>query len=130
MLNVVLVEDNSADVFLIDRALHEAGLQYRLRTFDNGEEAMKFLEQPEEAEVPDVFLMDWNLPRVHGKEILRAISGSGLFRNSPRVVFTSSDSPVDRSEVERLGGIFVNKPRTLDEFMGIGRKIQAILQAR
>ena len=130
MLKVVLVEDNSADVFLINRALHEAGLQFTLQTFDNGEEAMKFLERRDESAVPDVFVMDWNLPRVHGKEILRAISCSDPFRDAPRVVLTSSDSPVDRGEVERLGGIFFNKPRTLEEFMAIGRKIQAILQAR
>jgi two-component system, chemotaxis family, response regulator Rcp1 len=128
-LDIVLVEDNSADVFLIKRALQEAGLTFSLRTFKDGEEALKFVEAAEETSAaPDIFLMDWNLPRVHGKEILRAIRHSGLLSKTPRVVLTSSDSPVDRTDVEGLGGVFVSKPRSLEEFMQIGRRVKSILE--
>lgn len=128
-LDIVLIEDNSADVFLIRRALQEAGLTFSLRTFKDGEEALRFVESAEEtAAAPDIFLMDWNLPRVHGKELLRAIRKSGSLNKTPRVVLTSSDSPVDRNDVEGLGGVFVSKPRSLEEFMQIGRRVKSILE--
>ena len=129
-LDIVLIEDNSADVFLIRRALQEAGLSFSLRTFKDGEEALRFVETVEETSIaPDIFLMDWNLPRVHGKDILRAIGHSAPLMKTPRVVLTSSDSPVDRTDVEDLGGVFVSKPRSLEEFMQIGRRVKSILEA-
>ena len=126
-LEVVLVEDNSADVFLIRRALDEAGLNFNLRTFRDGEEALRFVEKLEETAAPDLFLMDWNLPRIHGRQILEALGNCAGLNKTPRVVLTSSESPVDRMAVEKLGGVFVSKPRTLDEFMQIGLKIKVIL---
>lgn len=126
-LDVVLIEDNSADVFLIGQALREAGLVFNLRTFKDGEEALTFVEG---SITPDLFLMDWNLPRIHGKEILAAIGQCDRLLKTPRIVLTSSESPIDRREVEELGGVFVSKPRTLDEFMQIGQRIKSILDVR
>ena len=126
-LDVVLVEDNSADVFLIDRALQEAGLDFRLRTFKDGEEALNFLGDMRNASTPDVFLIDWNLPRVPGKAVLQAIGNIGDFGKTTRIVLTSSDSPADQSEVEQLGAVFFSKPRSLDEFIQIGQKIRTLL---
>lgn len=123
-LDVVLVEDNSADVFLIREALREAGLDFNLCILRNGEEALTFIEG---GATPDVFLMDWNLPRIHGKEILAAIGDCGRLENTPRIVLTSSESPADRKEVEQLGAVFIKKPRTLAEFINIGRRIKTIL---
>jgi chemotaxis family two-component system response regulator Rcp1 len=114
-------------VFLIRRALLEAGLDFSLRCFKDGEEALKFVEKVQESAAPDIFLMDWNLPRVHGKDVLRAIGLCGWLNKTPRMVLTSSDSPVDRTDVEGLGGVFVSKPRSLEEFMQIGRRVRVIL---
>jgi len=127
MLEVVLIEDNSADVYLIGRALREAGLKFNLRTFKDGEEALRFVENSDQTAAPDLFLMDWNLPRVHGRQILEAIEHSILLGRTPRIVLTSSESPVDRQAVEDLGGVFVSKPRTLEEFMQVGYRVKAIL---
>jgi chemotaxis family two-component system response regulator Rcp1 len=129
-LQVVLIEDNSSDVFLIGKALREAGLKFSLRTFTNGEEALEFVETLEESGVPDIILMDWNLPRVHGKEILQAMDRVRCLGKTPRVVLTSSQSAGDRKEVEQMGGVFLSKPRTLDEFLRIGPKIKALLGER
>lgn len=131
MLDIVLIEDNSADVFLIKRALQEAGLSFSLRTFKDGEEALRFVEKADDTSAPpDIFLMDWNLPRVHGKDVLRAIGLSVPLMKTPRVVLTSSDSPVDRTDVEGLGAVFVSKPRSLEEFMQIGRRVKSILEVQ
>lgn len=127
-LEVVLIEDNSADVFLISKALQEAGMKFNLRTLTDGEAALDFVEKLDQSAVPDIFVMDWNLPRIHGKDVLRAIGNAAFLSHTPRVVLTSSESPVDRKEVEQLGGLFVSKPRTLDEFMAIGRKIKNIVE--
>jgi CheY-like chemotaxis protein len=129
-LQVVLIEDNSSDVVLIGKALREAGLKFSLRTFTNGEEALEFVETLEESGVPDIILMDWNLPRVHGKDILQAMDHVRCLGKTPRVVLTSSQSPGDRKEVEQMGGVFLSKPRTLDEFLKIGPKIKALLGDR
>ncbi len=129
-LDIVLIEDNSADVFLIRRALQEAGLEFSLRTLKDGEEALKFVERAEESAAPDIFLMDWNLPRVHGKDVLRAMGLCAWLKETPRMVLTSSDSPVDRTDAEGLGGVFVSKPRSLEEFMQIGLRVKSILGAR
>jgi CheY-like chemotaxis protein len=74
--------------------------------------------------------MDWNLPRVHGKDILQAMDHVRCLGKTPRVVLTSSQSPGDRKEVEQMGGVFLSKPRTLDEFLKIGPKIKALLGDR
>src|SRR5689334_6619402 len=124
MLDVVLVEDNSADVFLIGRALEEAGLEFTLRTFKDGEAALTFLGQIEETSAPDVFLIDWNLPRVPGKIVLEAIGGADYLGKTPRIVLTSSQSPADKSEAEKLGAVFFSKPRSFHEFIQIGQKIK------
>jgi chemotaxis family two-component system response regulator Rcp1 len=128
-LEVVLIEDNSADIFLIGRALKEAGLTFNLRTFKDGESAMSFVENMAgaEAATPDLFVMDWNLPRVHGRELLAAIGHCDRLLKTPRIVLTSSESPADREMVERLGGVFVSKPRNLEEFLQIGRRIKTLL---
>ena len=126
-LEVILIEDNSADVYLIRRSLHEAGLIFNLRILRDGEEALRFIEKLDHGAAPDLFLLDWNLPRVHGQQILEAMGHSSVLGNTPRIVLTSSESPTDRVAVERLGAVFVSKPRTLDEFMQIGFKIRIIL---
>ncbi len=87
------------------------------------------VERLDEKSVPDIFLMDWSLPRVHGKGVLEAIGHSSSLQRTPRVVLTSSESPIDRTDVEGLGGVFVSKPRSLDEFMQIGRRVKSILDA-
>ena len=128
-LDIVLIEDNSGDVFLIRRALEEAGLDFSLRTLKDGEEALKFVAGLKGAAPPDIFLLDWNLPRIDGKEVLQAIGDCSSLNQTPRVVLTSSDSAADRSHVEGLGGVFVTKPRSLDEFMQIGLRVKSILLA-
>ena len=88
---------------------------------------MNFLATADQEVPPDVLLLDWNLPRVHGKEVLRAVGTAERLEKTLRIVLTSSDSPRDRMEVERLGAVFVSKPRTLDEFMQIGSRVKSIL---
>ena len=126
-LDVVLIEDNSADVYLINRALKQAGLDFHLRTFKNGEDAITFIRRLDQKGAPDLFVVDWNLPRVHGMEILQAMGLSASLTHTPRIVLTSSESQDDKSEVERLGGVFFSKPRSLDEFMKIGCRIKSML---
>ena len=126
-LEVVLIEDNSADVYLVGRALQEAGLDVNLRILKNGEEALRFLEDLRETFVPDLFLIDWNLPRVPGKVVLKAIHESQHTGSAPRIVLTSSQSPADKSEAEQMGAIFLSKPRSLDEFIEIGQKVRTLL---
>lgn len=127
-VRIVLVEDNPADVFLIEEALRAHGFQFDLRWIADGEQAVGALPSIAEGECPDLFLLDLNLPRVDGKEVLTRIRQTPAFASAKVAILTSSDSPADRRETELLGAdCYIQKPPTLDEFMQIGGIIQELL---
>lgn len=122
---VVVMEDNPADVLLIREALHEQGVEAELVIVPDGEAALEWVG----AGVPaDLILLDLNLPRHDGIEVLEKIRATHTLREVPVAVFSSSDSPQDRAGAERLGADrFIAKPCTLDEFLLVGRDIKAML---
>ncbi len=85
-------------------------------------------ETNEDAPCPQVLLLDLNLPKLDGFEVLRAIRATNKFKEIPVLVFTSSDSPSDRSEVAKLGAGYFRKPVTYPEFVKIGATLRSFLQ--
>ena len=73
-------------------------------------------------------LLDLNLPRIDGFEVLRRLRATKKFPNIPVLVVTSSDSPSDRNEAARLGASYFRKPVTYEEFLGIGRFLRQFLE--
>jgi DNA-binding response OmpR family regulator len=98
----------------------------------DGERALDFFataEKEANAPSPDLLLLDLNLPKVDGLEVLRKIRASQKFRTIPVLVITSSDSPADRRGASELGAAYFRKPVTYDEFVGIGKVLREFIQA-
>ena len=123
-LSILVAEDNPADVVLIREALDEHGLRYSLCVFEDGAETASFLRSIQlktETRCPDVVLLDLNLPKVEGHELLRIIRTHPLCSKIPVIIVTSSDSAEDRQTAARVGAShYFRKPSSLQEFMKLG----------
>src|SRR4051794_2383519 len=100
MPEILLAEDNPADVYLIREALREHGVDFNLRVAEDGKDVMAFLsgQSLTAAEsIPQLIILDLNLPRHDGIEILQQLQATTRLRGVPVVILTSSDSPRDRS---------------------------------
>ena len=128
-----IAEDNRADVYLIEEALRRNEFPYRLTTADNGEDMLKMISEVDRdpsQNCPDLFLIDLNLPRRSGDEILAHIRHSSRCAGVPAIVITSSDSPQDRARARELGASFYfRKPADLEKFMAIGGIVRKFLEA-
>jgi chemotaxis family two-component system response regulator Rcp1 len=120
--NVLLyVEDEDAAVFLLETALKEASIPAQLWRVSNGEEALAFLRKIgvyERAPKPDLILLDLNLPRKTGFEVLSEVQHEKDLRDISVIVFTSSSLPADRKKSLALGARrFITKPSSFDGFI-------------
>ncbi|MBL8293989.1 MAG: response regulator [Bryobacterales bacterium] len=125
---ICVAEDNPADVYLLRYALTAAGLVFDLKILEDGAEALRFV-QDESAVTPDLFILDMNLPKRSGTEVLAAIRRQPALTSVPVAVLTSSASPLDKTRSEELGAShYLQKPLDLDDFLRIGHDIKALLQ--
>ena len=126
---IVLAEDNPADVGLVREALREHNIYHELRVISDGEEALAFIDRlnlDSKIPCPDVFLLDLHLPKHDGGEILRYFRSSERCGQTPVVVLTSSDSPWDRQTADTAIHYF-QKPLTLGQFMQLGRIVKEVI---
>ena len=118
---VLLVEDNEADVRLTREALREAGERVRLSAVGDGDQALAYLRRQEgfaEAPRPDLVLLDLNLPRKNGLEVLDEMRADEALVCIPVIVLTSSAARQDvEAAYSRGANAFVTKPQDLDAFM-------------
>ena len=124
---ILLGEDNPADVYLIRQALEENGISYNLKVAVHGGEVLDaIVSKP--TRIPDLIVLDLNLPRHEGLEILKLIRESNDLSRVPVVILTSSDSPRDRLAASALGAdCYIRKPSNLDDFMDIGKTFSNLL---
>jgi CheY-like chemotaxis protein len=130
-LNILMVEDNLADALLVREAIRVEDLPLEVYTASDGELAISFIENAEndpDAPSPDAALVDINLPKVDGFEVLRRIRASEKYRHLPVIILTSSDSPSDTSEGARMGNGYFRKRPNYDEFLKIGPAIRELLE--
>ena len=120
---VLLVEDNEADVRLTREALRESGDDVRLSSVGDGEQALAYLRRQEgyaEAPRPDLVLLDLNLPRKNGLEVLAEMRADAALAAIPVIVLTSSAAQQDVQACYAHGAnAFVVKPLELDAFMDL-----------
>lgn len=125
---ILLVEDNQGDARLVREALHEAGAEAALEHVLDGHEAMAFLRREGSyigAGRPDLILLDLNLPRKSGREVLAEIKTDSTLRRIPVVVLTSSQSDDDILSVYNLhANCYVPKPADLDRYLTVIRSIE------
>jgi len=131
MFEVLLADDNPSDVYLIREALREHGVDCILRVASDGKEALGIVSRgaPEAAAGRiDLLILDLNLPRYDGIEILQKLKELTGFEHIPVVVLTSSDSPSDRLRATALGVTrYLRKPSSLDDFLGLGAIFKELL---
>jgi CheY-like chemotaxis protein len=130
-LSLLLVEDNLPDALIIREAIKKEKLPIELQIVVDGERALEILRAAEDdpqAECPQVLLLDLNLPKVDGFEVLRAVRASARFREMPVLVITSSDSPNDKREIARLEANYFRKPVTYQEFTKVGAFLRSFLE--
>lgn len=127
-LNILLAEDNEADVYLVHEALRAHAMDYRLHVAIDGTEIERYLQRlgnAPDAPCPDIFLLDLNLPQTDGHDVLKRFRAHPLCERVPVVIVTSSDAPRDRKRAELLGAnAYFRKPSNLQEFMELGRVIK------
>lgn len=128
-LEVLIVDDDAGDVLMIEEALTANSVVSQLHVVADGIEALAFLRREEphtEAPRPQLILLDLNMPRMDGREVLAAVKSDEELRSIPVVVLTSSalDEDVLRS-YELRANAFVTKPVDLDEFTAIVQRIES-----
>jgi two-component system response regulator len=128
-VEVLLVEDNPGDVLLTRRALHQNKLQITLSVVADGEEALQFLARKGKyanAPRPDLVLLDLNLPRKDGREVLAIIKADPILRTTPVVILTSSEAEEDVLRAYHLNAnCYVQKPLDLDQFTKVVQTIES-----
>ena len=127
-LRIFLAEDNPADAFLIKQALSSANLQFNLCRVEDGEAALRALEKVEQEKAPpSVILLDLNLPKISGHELLARVRNSEQLRATPVIVLTSSDSPDDRARTAALKiSHYFRKPSDFKEFLRLGKIVERV----
>jgi CheY-like chemotaxis protein len=130
-IQVLLAEDNRADVILVKEALAAHDVPHQLHLVKDGEEAVDFITRmgtPGEPPCPDVFLLDLNLPKIDGIEILQEFRRHPLCVSTPVIVISSSDAPRDREKASGLNVTrYFRKPTTLDGFMKLGEVVKEVV---
>lgn len=130
-VHILLVEDNAADVFLFHKALEEAELNYELTVIDDGAEALAFVRgegKYAESPRPNIAVLDLNLPKNDGVQVLRAIRHSERLACVPVVVTSSSESLPAQAKAEQLHVTrYIRKPPDLEDFLKIGAVLKEVL---
>jgi CheY-like chemotaxis protein len=118
--HILLAEDLPADAGLVRAALQEGKFYCSLDVVEDGEQALAYLRgEIAEARRPDLVLLDLNLPRLNGREVLAAMKQDAELRSIPVVVLTTSDVERDIEASYSLGAVgFVTKPLDVNEFFG------------
>ena len=123
IIEILLVEDNPGDVRLIQEALKENKIVNNLHIADDGIQALEFLNSTENP-VPDLILLDLNLPRMDGREVLEEIKSDIKLKIIPVVILTTSSSDEDILKTYNLhANCYITKPVDLDKFIQIVKKI-------
>ena len=127
-VNVLLIEDNPGDVRLTQEAFKEGRLSINLNVAMDGVEAIKYLKKEtpfEQAFTPDLILLDLNLPKRDGREVLQGIKTDEVLKRIPVVVLTTSNAEQDVLKSYNLHvNCYINKPVDFDQFFDIIQKIE------
>ena len=114
-IRILLIEDDADDIELLRDALHINDVDFTLDVVMEGDKAIPFLEK--NSPLPDVIVMDFNLPKLHGREVLSQIRSSKNFSAIPLMVLTTSASQDDIRYAFSMGANkFITKPNTMQGF--------------
>ena len=124
---ILLIEDNEGDIGLIEEVFEEAKIRNNLHVAKDGEEAIHFLlgvKKLSYHSLPDIILLDLNLPKKDGREVLREIKEEGRLKNIPVVVLTTSGAEKDILKAYDLhANAYITKPLDFDQFIKVVESI-------
>jgi CheY-like chemotaxis protein len=124
--HILLVEDNSGDVDLVKLAFQTANLDCRMTVLPDGEIALAYIHRDSP---PDLVILDVNLPKHDGLEILEVLRATPGWQTVKVLTLTSSSSPRELARLREIGVTrHVTKPLSLDEFLKIGTVVKEILK--
>jgi DNA-binding response OmpR family regulator len=126
-VKVLIVEDNPGDVVLVREALTQAQVAFELTVQDDGESMLHLVEALEQqgGPFPDVVVLDLNLPRVGGLQLLARMRKSAAWSAVPVIIASSAGAPSDRQAAAKLGiSDYFRKPADLEQFMEIGTMVR------
>ena len=127
-IQILLVEDSPGDVRLTQEVLRDAKIANQLHVVPDGEEAMVFLRREgvhSDKRRPDLVLLDLNLPRKDGREVLAEINGDPELKTVPVIVLTTSEAEQDILRSYQLAAnAYITKPIDLNEFIAVVRSIE------
>ena len=129
LIHILLVEDNEGDIFLITEALEEGKIVNKISVTKDGKEAIDFLEKIgkyKNEETPDLILLDVNLPKKNGHEVLEYIKTSENLKQIPVIMLTTSSSDKDvLLSYKNHANCFITKPLDVNNFLTIVSSIES-----
>lgn len=126
---ILMADDDLDDRFLTRSAFEESQVDCVLHFVEDGTEVFDFLEKRGKyhdvsGELPSLILLDLNMPKKDGKQVLREIKDSPAFRHIPIVIFTTSKSPEDVRQLYRMGASsFITKPSSFDKLLEVANNL-------
>lgn len=127
-VHILLVEDNEGDIVLTKEALADAKMKNKVSVSRDGEEAINYLNnaaQSPEALLPDFILLDINLPKVDGKEVLSYIKSTPKLKKIPVVILSTSSNEADISDAyNNYANCFISKPVDFNKFFDVVKMIE------
>ncbi len=127
-VHIVLVEDNEGDILLTTEALNETNLVYRLTILKDGEKALQFFLSDEVLtgkNQPDLILLDMNLPKIDGIEVLKHLKTNDILKEIPVIMLTTSSAPAHvRSAYEEHVNCYIVKPLDMEKFISVVKTIE------
>lgn len=128
LINILLVEDNPGDIRLTMEVLKEGKIRNNLSVVTDGEEALHFLNKKdkyENAVTPDIILLDLNLPKKDGREVLEYIKSDPKLMMIPVIVLTTSDAEQDiKNMYSHHANCYITKPVDFNQFITVIRSIE------
>ena len=122
-LNVLLIEDDMIEVMKLSKATSSLNLNHKIVEANNGEEALKLLEQKDK--LPDIILLDLNMPKINGIEFLKILKADDRLNYIPTIILTTSNNQRDLLECYKIGiAGYVLKPLKYEDYVS---KIEKLL---
>lgn len=127
-MRILLVEDNEGDIMLLKEAFEDASMEHELIIVNDGEQALNYLNKEfpfEKAETPDIIVLDINLPKMNGHEVLHYIKSHATFKSIPVTILTTSSSSKDIDEAyQNYVNSYITKPVEVEDFSNVVSSIE------
>ena len=127
-IHILLVEDNEGDIFLVTEALEEGKIINKISVAKDGKEAIDFVEKKgkyQNAERPDLILLDVNLPKKNGHEVLEHIKSQKNLKQIPVIMLTTSSAEKDISmSYKNHANCYITKPVDVENFLKVVHSIE------